>query len=243
MDTRKHLKTAYQDEKVARAYDAEREFRDADLSLHYETEIGALLEALKDIKGPILEVAVGTGRLCRRLRGIGYPYVGLDFSMPMLQEANKSLGSDGGGIFLLRGDAFQLPFKEEYFQAVIGFRFIKHLDPENRRILYKELGRVMQKGGILTFDFYGWRRRAKKGGGRLTVKALRAELEESGLRLLKVYGTRHILCDILSVPFRRLKIRPVVKALGWLEIKVLSRIDGLLDRSRGGIAVCQKLGT
>ncbi|MEE9200373.1 MAG: hypothetical protein V3V45_02910, partial [Candidatus Brocadiales bacterium] len=76
-------------------------------------------------------------------------------------------------------------------------------------------------------------------GDRVTVSALRGELEENGLRLTGVYGTRHMLCDAMSLPFRWLKIRPAVRTVGWIGIKVLSPLDTLLDRSRGGIAVCK----
>jgi len=81
---------------VASSYDEERDFRATDVSLHYETEIIGLREALRGVRGPILEVAIGTGRLCRRLRDVGpsdMPYVGLDVSFPMLYEAKKSVGA------------------------------------------------------------------------------------------------------------------------------------------------------
>ncbi|MFQ5957037.1 MAG: class I SAM-dependent methyltransferase [Candidatus Brocadiales bacterium] len=241
-DVREDLRKGYQDEVVARTYEEERDFREGDISLHYETEVLALSEALKDVRGPILEVAVGTGRLCRRLRGFGTNYVGLDVSMEMLTEAKENLGHNTHRPPLIRGDAFQLPFRDGHFAAVIGFRFIKHLDAEGRKVIYKEIRRVLRDDGLLISDFYGWRRRAskKKERGRLTVGALRSELEENGLRLIKVYGTRHVICDVLSVPFRWLKMRAAVQAAGWVGVKVLSRLDELLDRSRGGIAVCRK---
>jgi len=95
-DPREKLKIAYQDVRVASSYDEERDFRATDVSLHYETEIIGLREALRGVRGPILEVAIGTGRLCRRLRDVGpsdMPYVGLDVSFPMLYEAKKSVGA------------------------------------------------------------------------------------------------------------------------------------------------------
>ncbi|MEE9584213.1 MAG: class I SAM-dependent methyltransferase [Candidatus Brocadiales bacterium] len=241
-DAREDLRKGYQDEAVARTYEEERDFREGDVSLHYETEVLALSEALGDVRAPVLEVAVGTGRLCRRLMGFGTRYVGIDVSAQMLKEAEKNLEYGTDHPRLIRGDAFQLPFRDGYFGAAIGFRFIKHLDTDGRRLMYKELKRVLADEGLLVFDFYGWRRRAskKKEGDRLTVGALRSELEENGLKLIKVYGTRHVICDIISVPFRWLKIRPAVQAAGWIGVKILSPLDELLDRSRGGIAVCKK---
>lgn len=235
------LRRTYQDKDVARTYEEERDFREGDISLHYETEVLALSDALGDVKGPVLEVAVGTGRLCRRLQRFGTDYVGIDVSMQMLGEAKNSLWQDTRRPRLIRGDAFELPFKDAHFSAAICFRFIKHLDAEGRRAMYKEIKRVLRDDGILVFDFYGWRRRSAKKtkGDRVTVSALRGELEKNGLRLTGVYGTRHMLCDAMSLPFRWLKIRPAVRTVGWIGIKVLSPLDALLDRSRGGIAVCK----
>jgi ubiquinone/menaquinone biosynthesis C-methylase UbiE len=251
-DPREKLKAAYQDVQVARSYEEERDFRATDVSLHYETEILALREALGGVKGPILEVAIGTGRLCRRLRDVGPPemdYVGLDVSLSMLNEAKKSLKETEQGVtqsrpvYLLKADAFQMPFSDQKFHAVIGFRFIKHLNPPNRRLLYREINRVLTKEGLLLFDFYGWRRRARtqEAGHRLTPSALRVELEESGFKLLKIYGTRHLLPALLSSPFRALGLKAPVKALGLLEIKCLSPLDELLERTRGGLAVAKKV--
>ncbi|HHT9132171.1 MAG TPA: class I SAM-dependent methyltransferase [Candidatus Tripitaka californicus] len=252
VDPREKLKVAYQDVRVASSYDEERDFRATDVSLHYETEIIGLREALRGVRGPILEVAIGTGRLCRRLRDVGpsdMPYVGLDVSFPMLYEAKRSLRenlvqSDSvRPVHLLRGDAFQMPFHDRHFHAVVGFRFIKHLSPPNRGLMYKEVNRLLVKDGLLIFDFYGWRRRARsqEEGHRLTPPALRKELEESGFRPIKIYGTRHLLPALLSVPFRALGLKSPVKALGLLEVKLLSPIDELLGRSRGGIVVAKKI--
>lgn len=242
MDAREKLRRQYQDELVARSYDEERDFREEDVSPHYEAEILALRGVLKDVKGPILEVAVGTGRLCRRLKDFGSSYVGIDVSMSMLKEAQRSLTHNSCGPFLIRADSFQMPFREGHFEAVIGFRFIKHLEPEERKEIYGEINRVLKRGGLLIFDFYGWRRRTQgqRQASRLTVKALRKELEENNFRLLKVYGTRHLLTGVLSAPFKRLKVRAAVQALGWLEINLFSKLDALIDRSRGGIAVSEK---
>lgn len=260
LDPREKLKAAYQDVQVARSYDEERDFRPTDVSLHYETEIIGIKEALGGVTGPILEVAVGTGRLCRRLRDVGPPevgYVGLDVSLPMLYEARKSLVQPDAvqdrfattnlpkarPVYLLRADAFMTPFSGERFHAVIGFRFIKHLSPSNRRLIYREVNRVLIEEGLLIFDFYGWRKRAKnqEEAHRLTPMALRAELEEGGFKLIRIYGTRHLLPALLASPFRALKLRAPVKALSLMEIKLLSPLDELLDRSRGGIAVAKKV--
>ncbi len=251
LDPKERLKIAYQDVQVAKSYDEERDFRATDVSLHYETEIIGIREVLREVKGPILEVAIGTGRLCRRLRDVGPSemcYVGLDVSLPMLHEARKSLRENPSGspvrpVYLLRADAFQMPFPNGRFHAVIGFRFIKHLSPANRHLMYKEVNRLLIDEGLLIFDFYGWRKRAKnqEEEHRLTPQALRAELEASGFKLIRIYGTRHLLPALLSSPFRALKLKAPVRALGLLEVKLLSPVDELLGRSRGGIAVAKKV--
>lgn len=49
-------------------------------------------------------------------------------------------------------DAFRLPFADSCFDAVISFRFIRHLRMEARATLYQSVWRVLRPGGYLVFD-------------------------------------------------------------------------------------------
>ena len=86
----------------------------------------------------ILDVACGTGDLCRELSSSGYQPVGVDMSAGMLAHARTSAP-------LVQSDALQLPVAAATMDgAVSGFalRNFVALDP-----LWEELARVVRPGG------------------------------------------------------------------------------------------------
>jgi demethylmenaquinone methyltransferase/2-methoxy-6-polyprenyl-1,4-benzoquinol methylase len=88
--------------------------------------------------GTVLDVACGTGDLCRELSASGYQPVGVDLSSGMLVHARTTAP-------LLHGDALQLPVATGAVDgAVSGFalRNFVALDP-----LFCELARVLRPGG------------------------------------------------------------------------------------------------
>ena len=86
----------------------------------------------------VLDVACGTGDLCRELSGAGYQPVGVDLSSGMLEHARTIAP-------LVHADALQLPLAAAAVDgAVSGFalRNFVALDP-----LFAELARVVRPGG------------------------------------------------------------------------------------------------
>jgi len=87
-----------------------------------------------------LDVCVGTGDLSRRLARRFRRVVGVDFSRPMLQVAQRR-----GGAALIEGDALALPFGDDAFDcAVIGFSLRNVAD---LGALFREMARVVRPGG------------------------------------------------------------------------------------------------
>ncbi len=86
----------------------------------------------------VLDVACGTGDLCRDLVAAGHQPVGVDLSMGMLSHARTSVP-------LIQTDALDLPLPPSTFDgAVSGFalRNFVALGP-----VFRELGRVVRPGG------------------------------------------------------------------------------------------------
>jgi demethylmenaquinone methyltransferase/2-methoxy-6-polyprenyl-1,4-benzoquinol methylase len=86
----------------------------------------------------VLDLACGTGDLCRELGADGLEPVGLDFSMGMLEAASTRAP-------LVRGDALALPFPDVVFDGVTcGFalRNFATLPP-----VLAECARVVRSGG------------------------------------------------------------------------------------------------
>ena len=73
--------------------------------------------------GALLDVACGTGDVAieiLRQKGTGVSIFGVDFSTNMLMSAKNKVKSisDRSNIYLLAGNAFNLPFRKETFDAV-----------------------------------------------------------------------------------------------------------------------------
>ena len=89
--------------------------------------------------GFVLEVGVGTGRFAEKLADLG-----LDASPDMLKIAMKR-------VEVVRGDAHNLPFKNEVFDAVLIIVTICFL--ENPKAAIREAYRVLKRGGAIIIGF------------------------------------------------------------------------------------------
>jgi demethylmenaquinone methyltransferase/2-methoxy-6-polyprenyl-1,4-benzoquinol methylase len=86
----------------------------------------------------VLDIAAGTGDLCRELQRSGHRAIGLDLSFGMLAAARTDAP-------LVQGDALRLPIPDGAIDGVTcGFalRNLLALDP-----FFAELGRVLRPGG------------------------------------------------------------------------------------------------
>ncbi len=97
----------------------------------------------------VLDIATGTGDLALELERAGFGnVVGLDFSAPMLHEAERKAREQPDGPSLVswvQGDAMALPFAGETFDAVtVGFG-LRNM-PDYLGAL-REVARVLKPGG------------------------------------------------------------------------------------------------
>ncbi len=112
----------------------------------------AVREAARDrnpASASALDIATGTGDLALELERAGFAsVVGLDFSAPMLQEAERKAQEQSGGATLVtwvQGDAMALPFGADTFDAVtVGFG-LRNM-PDYLGAL-REVVRVLKPGG------------------------------------------------------------------------------------------------
>ena len=86
----------------------------------------------------VLDVACGTGDLCRVLTDAGHRAVGIDFSSGMLAVARTSAP-------LVQGDALALPFKAAIFDGITCGFALRNVTSLPR--LFAELARVLRVGG------------------------------------------------------------------------------------------------
>jgi demethylmenaquinone methyltransferase/2-methoxy-6-polyprenyl-1,4-benzoquinol methylase len=114
---------------------------------------------LKGFGGWILDIATGTGDVAIEIikqKGYQKKVFGLDFSEPMIKRARQKILRKGlfQSIALSRGDAIDLPFRENTFSASIIAFGLRNI-PNKDQALF-EMIRVIKKGGkviVLEFTF------------------------------------------------------------------------------------------
>jgi demethylmenaquinone methyltransferase / 2-methoxy-6-polyprenyl-1,4-benzoquinol methylase len=101
----------------------------------------------------ILDVATGTGMVAAELRRrADCSVVGLDQSAEMLAAARARFASDGARVELIEGQAEQLPFADESFDALTFTYLLRYVDDPPATL--RELARVVRPGGrVATLEF------------------------------------------------------------------------------------------
>lgn len=99
----------------------------------------------------VLDVACGTGRTLRFLRGM-LPKVslhGTDLSPNYLRKANELLSQLPEGLpQLIQGNAENLPYSHDYFHGVTCVFTFHELPPQARQNVINEVSRVLKSGGV-----------------------------------------------------------------------------------------------
>lgn len=100
----------------------------------------------------VLDVATGTGRTLRQLRGAlpQAQLVGLDLSNSYLRQANRWLSQLPGELpQLVQGNAEAMPFADGCFQAISCVYLLHELPSDARANVVGELFRLLEPGGVL----------------------------------------------------------------------------------------------
>lgn len=138
---------------IARLYDLDLSEFDGDLDLYT-----ALAQRTG---GPILELAVGTGRIAVPLAEAGYEVVGVDLDAAMLRRAMARIeqAGVGGRAALVEGDmiaAASIPAVAErgpYRLAILALQSILILTtPEAQRSVVEQMARLVAPGGLVVID-------------------------------------------------------------------------------------------
>lgn len=118
-----------------------------------ERQFSKMAIDLLELKGneKVLDVGCGTGRItmevAKRLSPQGGPFIiGLDAAPEMIKVAQKK-SKDLKNIYFKIGVAERLPYKTDFFDAVISTFFFHHLNFELKKMALKEIGRVLKRNG------------------------------------------------------------------------------------------------
>ncbi len=101
----------------------------------------------------VLDVAMGTGRSSVRLSTEGVDIIGIDVTIEMMKIA-KSKTVPGTNLHLIQGNAFQLPFQRDSFDAVICCRMLQMIPLKNYGNFGTEVSRVLRPNGTLIVELW-----------------------------------------------------------------------------------------
>lgn len=97
----------------------------------------------------ILEIGSGPGNVSKLLSGTGATVTGIDFSVDMVEIAQKRYPE----ITFLQADAEQLPFDDNSFDVVIANFVVHHLARPEK--VFREVSRVLKHWGCFSFIVWG----------------------------------------------------------------------------------------
>ena len=120
-----------------------------DLPVYADT-LERLCRRIGDVRGPIVDVACGSGHMLARIReryDSGRELIGLDLSPRMVAITSERLGRNGRAIV---GDMTRLAMvHDSSAAALMNFFALHHLDPASVRSALREWRRVLPEGGQL----------------------------------------------------------------------------------------------
>jgi SAM-dependent methyltransferase len=191
------------------------------------------------VKGPVLELGCGTGRVALPLARAGVSLVGVDRSAEMLARASERVAranrrKDGrrrGRVRLVRGDIRALPFGDAEFQMVFAPYGVLQSLLRDRDLAdtLKSVSRVLAPGGVFGIDLVpdvpNWREyenrvqmRGRKGKGtHLTlVETVRQDPRRRLTMFDQTYIERrgkNVAEHRFSLTFRTLPVKAMTRRL------------------------------
>ncbi len=174
-----------------------------------------------------LDVCCGSGDIAFALSGCGAEVAGLDFSVPMLRVA--TVRKREGGVSFMQGDAQQLPFPDNTFDAVTVGYGLRNLARWQRGL--EEMSRVTKPGGRLLVLEFGkpsnalWR--------ALYFGYLRGAVPIFGRLFCNNAPAYAYIYESLQHYAGQERVRDYMRQLGCREARVINLIGGAMSINLG----------
>jgi 2-polyprenyl-6-hydroxyphenyl methylase/3-demethylubiquinone-9 3-methyltransferase len=147
---RKVINNSYYDDLADRWYAADDD-PVALLRIETQEKLNWALPLLREKKAlRILDIGCGGGFATNALALMGFEMTGLDFSQPTLDIAQKMDKTQK--VQFVQGDAYQLPFAAQSFDAVIAFDFLEHVSAPDK--IVQEASRVLKPDGQFLYHTF-----------------------------------------------------------------------------------------
>ncbi|MFZ0798791.1 MAG: class I SAM-dependent methyltransferase [Terriglobales bacterium] len=145
-------------------------------------------------RGEVCDMGCGPGHVARYLRDAGATVFGLDLSLRMLElEKARQLNPD---ISFRQGNMLALDLPDGTFAGIAAFYAIVNIPQESLPLVFREMERVLQPGGLLLLAFHIgdealhedelWGRPISMDFFLLQTSAIRHYLEAAGLAIEEV---------------------------------------------------------
>lgn len=138
--------TAY--EPFARLYDR--------LAAHMTEDVAFYVELAREASGPVVELAVGNGRVAIPVaRETGREVLGIDLEPAMLEQARERADAAGVELDLREGDMRELALDEPAALVYCPFRSLGHLPTwADRRRVFERVYESLRPGGRFAWNFF-----------------------------------------------------------------------------------------
>ena len=126
-----------------------------DWSAHMTEDVSFYVEQARETEGPLVELAVGNGRVAIPVaRETGRRVLGVDASPAMLAQARERAAAAGVDLELRQGDMRDLELEEPPGLIYVPFRSLGHLPTwADRRRVFERVHASLRPGGRFAWNF------------------------------------------------------------------------------------------
>jgi SAM-dependent methyltransferase len=127
-----------------------------DWAAHMTEDVGFYVELAQETEGPLVELAVGTGRVAIPVaRETGRKVLGIDLEPAMLAQARERADAAGVELELRLGDMRELELGEPAGLIYCPFRSLGHLPTwADRRRVFERVHAALRPGGRFAWNFF-----------------------------------------------------------------------------------------
>ena len=127
-----------------------------DWSADMTADVPYYVELARESEGPLVELAVGNGRVAIAVaRETGRPVLGIDSSPAMLAQARERAAAAGVHVELREGDMRELELDEPAGLVYCPFRSLGHLPTwADRRRVFERVFAALRPGGRFAWNFF-----------------------------------------------------------------------------------------
>jgi SAM-dependent methyltransferase len=123
---------------------------------HMTEDVPFYVELARETEGPLVELAVGNGRVAIPVaRETGRRVLGIDLEPAMLAQARAKAGAAGVELELRQGDMRELELDEPAGLIYVPFRSLGHLPTwADRRRVFERVHASLRPGGRFAWNFF-----------------------------------------------------------------------------------------